>query len=150
MIGKKCTYDSGGRLSAPVKKLSEKYELVDVCPELSGGLGCPRDRNEIVGGTGEDVLNGVARVVAASGKDNTEKFIEGAQVTLREALQKGIHVAVLKSKSPSCGKHAIHAGAFDGTMRDGSGVTAALLQRNQIKVFAENEITKVIEVLKDI
>jgi uncharacterized protein YbbK (DUF523 family) len=46
----------------------------------------------------------------------------------------------MKSHSPSCGKHKIHSGNFDGDLREGAGVTTALLRRNGIKVFTEKEV----------
>ena len=39
-----------------------------VCPELLGGFTTPREPAEIIGGTGEDVLNGTARIVTDQAK----------------------------------------------------------------------------------
>jgi uncharacterized protein YbbK (DUF523 family) len=105
-------------------------------------LDCPREINEIVGGTGKDVLQGNARVISLSGKDNTERFIKGAETALGIARDNGVRIAVLKTKSPSCGKYRIHAGTFDGRMKNGAGVTTALFELNNIKVFTEYEIYK--------
>jgi len=38
----------------------QEKRLVVVCPEVEGGLWVPRSPAEIVGGSGEDVLNGKA------------------------------------------------------------------------------------------
>ena len=49
-------------------KWSRKGLLVNVCPEVSGGLNIPRLPAEIVNGTGWDVLNGKARVMNSKGR----------------------------------------------------------------------------------
>jgi len=136
-----------------VKELCGSYRSFDVCPELAGGLTCPRERNEITGGTGRDVVEGRARpvknfkeiyngarVLSSSGADNTEKFLRGSRKAVEVALANKVEVAILKSRSPSCGKYKIHAGTFDGTMRLGEGVTAALLMKHGVKVFTEHEV----------
>jgi uncharacterized protein YbbK (DUF523 family) len=49
----------------------------------------------------------------------------------------GAKAAVLKERSPSCGSAAIYDGTFQGAVRPGQGVTAALLRRHGIAVFSE-------------
>ncbi len=139
LIGKKCAYDGKARTSGSVKELSERFGRVAVCPEMEGGLGCPREIHEIVDGTGEDVFEGRARVISRSGKDRTAEFTQGAKAALKASKKNSISVAIMKSHSPSCGKHKIHSGNFDGELRDGPGVTTALLMRNGVKVFTEKE-----------
>ncbi|WP_310795032.1 DUF523 domain-containing protein [Vibrio harveyi] len=51
-----------------------------------------------------------------------------------------IKYAVLAEGSPSCGSSKIYDGTFDGIKIDGSGVAAALLERNNIKVFSQHTI----------
>ena len=46
-------------------------------------------------------------------------------------------MAVLKSRSPSCGCGKIYDGTFSGTLKDGNGVTAQLLLDNGVKVVTE-------------
>ncbi|MGB2629678.1 MAG: DUF523 domain-containing protein [Candidatus Omnitrophota bacterium] len=148
LIGKNCSYDGGARTDIKVFGLCERFDCVDTCPELEGGLGCPREIHEISGGNGDDVLEGRARVMSFSGADRTGNFIEGAESALKKALENQISVAIMKSKSPSCGKYKIYSGKFDKTLRDGCGVTTALLCRNGIKVFTEKEIKAVREELR--
>ena len=47
--------------------------------------------------------------------------------------------AILKSKSPACGKGKIYDGTFSGTLIDGNGITTDLLIKNGIKVYTEEE-----------
>ena len=43
--------------------------------------------------------------------------------------------ALLKSRSPSCGKGTIYDGTFLGRLTEGDGVTAELLMKNGVRVF---------------
>ena len=143
LLGAKCAYDGKSRFVGQVKEICEKFGCVEVCPEMDGGLGCPRERHEITGGTGDDVLDGRARVMSSSGKDSTLAFVRGAECALKEAKRSGAKIAIMKSHSPSCGKSEVFAGDFDGEMREGCGVTTALLKRNEIEVFTEKEIDRI-------
>ena len=142
-MGKRCAYDCRGRKLPDVEALSKKHFLIDVCPEVEGGLSCPRDKHEIIGGSGKDVLSGNAKVVSERGYDSTKNFVRGALAALELAKNNNIRVALLKSKSPSCGKYKVYNGCFGGMLREGSGVTARLLDQNHIRVYTENEIDKI-------
>lgn len=111
-----------------------------VCPEEDGGLGTPRPPAEIVGGDGHDVLDGKARVVTKQGGDVTAEYVRGAELALAAARQAGATTAVLKSRSPSCGKGCVYDGSFTATLAEGDGVTAALLRRNGIEVLTDEEV----------
>ncbi len=139
LVGEKCAYDGKSRTSKKLTVAFAGHELIRVCPEVIGGLDTPRERHEIAGGTGEDVLFRKARVISASGKDRTESFIRGAQKALETTRQNGIKIAILKSKSPSCGVHTVFSGKFDGSLKNGPGVTAALLRRHGIRIYTEND-----------
>ena len=116
-------------------------QLLPFCPEVSGGLPTPRPPAEIKGGTGDDVLQGKTKVVNKEGQDVTAAFIEGAQKCAQLCKEKGITVAILKQRSPSCGSKAIYDGTFSGTTISGQGVTAALLTSMGIKVYGEDDLT---------
>jgi uncharacterized protein YbbK (DUF523 family) len=81
-------------------------------------------------------------VVSSKSEDRTENFLRGAETTLKKAQNNGVSVAIMKSKSPSCGKCKVYTGEFNGTLRDGPGLATALLMRNGIKVFTEKETDK--------
>ena len=111
-----------------------------VCPEEDGGLGTPRPAAEIQGGDGSDVLEGRARVVTKAGVDVTEEYVVGARIALDRARSAGATTAILKARSPSCGKGCIYDGTFTRTAQDGDGVTAALLAQHGIQVTTEEDI----------
>lgn len=111
-----------------------------VCPEEDGGLGTPRPAAEIVGGDGHDVLAGRARVVTRAGRDVTDAYVRGAELALEAARRAGAKTAILKARSPSCGRGCIYDGSFSRTVATGDGITAALLMQAGIEVVTEEEI----------
>lgn len=137
LAGCRCRYDGDDNLVDRFKEMVEQGQAVFVCPEQLGGLSTPRPPAEIVGGTGEDVLNGTARVVTKQGEDVTEQFVRGAEEALRMAQLVGAREAILKERSPSCGSTLIYDGTYSGAKRPGHGVTAALLERHGIHVYSE-------------
>lgn len=112
--------------------MDAKYELVPACPEVLGGMPVPRTPAEIRGG----------RVISIDGEDRTALFRLGAEMALELARKTGAAKALLKSKSPSCGRGLVHDGSFSGKMSTGNGVTAALLEANGIMVRTELEIAE--------
>jgi len=83
--------------------------------------------------------------VSKSGRDKTESFIRGSREVLELARVIGARYAILKERSPSCGSHWIYDGTFSGTVRKGRGVTAALLEREGIRVYSENDIDDILK-----
>ncbi|MBT7122039.1 MAG: DUF523 domain-containing protein, partial [Clostridia bacterium] len=112
----------------------EQGKVIPVCPELLAGYTTPRNPCEITLGQGSDVLSGKATVVDIDGIDQTAEFIKGAELTLELAQSHNAKRAYLKSQSPSCGCGEIYDGSFSGDLRQGDGVTTALLKQNGIKV----------------
>lgn len=132
-----CRYDQKHNRVEEIEELVKKGEAIPVCPEQMGGLSTPRNPAEIVGGDGEDVLDGKARVIDNQGNDVTEAFLRGAYEALQMAQTIGAKEAILKERSPSCGSCMIYDGQFKGIKKPGQGVTAALLRRHGIQVFSE-------------
>uniref|UniRef100_UPI0035B50791 DUF523 domain-containing protein n=2 Tax=Symbiobacterium terraclitae TaxID=557451 RepID=UPI0035B50791 len=137
LVGCRCRYDQGTKEQAEIVDLIRRGQAVPVCPEQLGGLPTPRLPAEIVGGDGDDVLDGRARVVNRAGEDVTAQFLAGAREALRLAQAVGATEAILKERSPSCGTEAIYDGTFSGSTTPGAGVTAALLRRHGIAVRSD-------------
>ncbi|MCP2261381.1 Uncharacterized conserved protein YbbK, DUF523 family [Streptoalloteichus tenebrarius] len=134
LAGVPCRYDGRAKTVEELRDAVGRGEAVAVCPEMAGGLRTPRRPAEIVGGTGDDVLAGRARVLDDAGEDLTEEFVAGAHHALEVARRHGVDRAVLHDRSPSCGSQAIYDGAFHGRTVPGAGVTAALLLAHGIEV----------------
>lgn len=139
LAGCACRYDGSGRHDDRVAGLVAEGRAVLVCPEEDGGLGTPRPPAEIVGGDGHDVLAGTARVLTRAGEDVTEAYLTGAHRALEAARTSGATTAVLKARSPSCGKDQIYDGTFTRTLSPGAGVTVALLEANGVRVITDEE-----------
>ncbi|CAM4327511.1 DUF523 domain-containing protein [Paenibacillus endophyticus] len=140
LAGFEVRYNGTHSLNETVRELLEQKKAVSVCPELLGGFITPREPAEIIGGDGDDVLDGAAKVVEISGRDVTELYVNGAHLTLMKAQEVGAAVVVLKEYSPSCGSAMIYNGEFKGVKAVGNGVTTALLRKNGIKVISEEEL----------
>ena len=144
LMGERVRYD-GKKLhynSSILKKWKDEGCVVPFCPEVAGNLPVPRPPAEIIKGTGADVIEENTGVFNINGQDVTESFIRGAEKALAVARKMQITIALLKDGSPSCGKTSIYDGSFSKVRRPGNGVTTALLKKNGISVFSENEIQK--------
>ncbi len=130
LLGENCRYAGDNCKSEKVLSLAAEHELIGVCPEQLGGLSTPRDPSERVGD----------KVLSSKGKDVTAEYYRGAELALAIAKDKGASVAILKAKSPSCGKGLIYDGTFSGNKIPGNGVTAELFAANGIEVLTEDEI----------
>lgn len=137
LAGLATRYDGKDNYRVEFAELLRNGQAVLVCPEQLGGLPTPRPPAEIVGGNGEDVLDGRAKVMTAAGEDVTEAFVRGAEQTLLTARTVGAKAAILKESSPSCGGQRIYNGTFSRMKQPGFGVTAALLRRHGIAVYSE-------------
>ena len=135
LVGEKCNYKGEGNYNPKIEELREYYDLVLFCPEMEGGMKCPRNPSEIKGN----------QVVQKDGTDVTRQFELGANKALALCKYLGITKAVLKENSPSCGTHRIHNGYFMDRLIAGMGITARLLKSKGIEVYSENEIDQLIE-----
>jgi flavin reductase (DIM6/NTAB) family NADH-FMN oxidoreductase RutF/uncharacterized protein YbbK (DUF523 family) len=134
LAGVNCAYNAESRIDRYIRRLVEKGDALPACPEVLGGAPVPRQRCEICGGDGGDVLDGIARALTPSGMDVSRLLIKGARETLELAKKHRIKQAILKSNSPSCGYGLIYDGTFGSILIPGNGVTAELLRRNKIKI----------------
>lgn len=144
LLGEAVRYDGGHQFcdDPRLRDWQERGWLVPVCPEVLGGLPTPRSPAEIQNGDGSAVLLGIAHVRTQSGLDVTTQFISGATKALECAQAQNVVLAVLASRSPSCGSSVIYSGNFDGVKRPGMGVTTALLRAHGIRVCNQYQLTE--------
>ena len=138
LAGERCRYDGAANTVDLIKILVENGSAIPVCPEVLGGLPVPRVRCEL-----QWKDNGTPEITGENGNDYTEQFIRGALISLDKAAGNGITVAILKSRSPSCGYGFIYDGTFSGKLVSGNGITAELFIRHGIKVYTEQEFVKI-------
>lgn len=142
LVGINCKYDGKNNLSDLDPEILGEYKqgkLIPVCPEQLGGLSTPRIPAQIQNASGEDVLDGKAKILTEKGINLTEQFIKGAKEVLKIAKALNIKEAIFKQRSPSCGCGQIYDGTFTKTVKEGNGITTALLKRNNISVTTEED-----------
>lgn len=130
LLGKNCKYNGGNNLNQGVLEFIEGHEVIGVCPEQLGGLSTPRLPAEIVDGV----------VTNKEGVSVDAEFRKGAQSALAAALENKVDLAILQSRSPSCGVKEIYDGSFSGKKIEGQGVFAKLLTAQGIKVIDAEDV----------
>lgn len=130
LLGLPCRYDGKKKPCGAILKSKDTETLIPFCPECMGGLPTPRPPAEVQG----------ERVINALGADVSAPYRKGAEQALFLCQTLGISKAILKSRSPSCGKGEIYDGSFSKTLKSGNGITADLLLQNGIEVLTEEEL----------
>lgn len=127
LLGKKCRYDGTSAMNSNVLKFLEGKNIITVCPEILCGLSTPRDSVEICNN----------KIIDCNGKDVDELYIKGVALAVEQIYDLDIDMAILKSKSPTCGVNYVYDGAFSGKLVPGNGIFTAELLKKGIKVFDE-------------
>lgn len=130
LLGAKTRHDGQSKFSQRVTAQLKDHALVPVCPEQLGGLPTPRPPCEIIGD----------KVFTQQGEDRTQAYLQGAQEALRLYHLLGCEAAILKARSPSCGKGQVYDGTFTGTLTAGNGLLAGLMLQEGIPVYTEDEV----------
>lgn len=144
LTGITCGYDgtANGEYPGALKFLSyNTVKIITFCPE-EFSFGTPREMCDIHGGTGEDVLNGKARVLTETGEDWTEGMIRASEKMLTIAIDESIEIAILMDISAACGSQVIYDGNRFGTNKKyqiGMGVCAAQLVKNGFQVISQRD-----------
>ena len=126
LLGKNCKYNGGNNLNEKVVSFLQGHEIVPVCPEEI--LGVPRVPMEIVDGVlinkeGTVVDEPIRKAVAKIVEENTD-----------------VDLAILKSRSPTCGVHQVYDGTFSGRLIDGMGTLAQALKERGIRVLDAEDV----------
>ena len=150
LLGSHVRYNGSYRLdNHPVlTRWQAEGRIVQICPEVAAGFATPRPPAEIRGsGDGRAVLHGQGQVVEQTGNDVTGLYLEAGQLALDLARETGCRYAVLTDGSPSCGSSFVYDGSFSGKRVAGRGTTTALLEANGIRVFSEDNIGELDDLL---
>lgn len=130
LLGINCKYDGSNNRNEKLINYLKNKEVISVCPEQLGGLSTPRVPAE----------RRKEKVITKDDKDVTENYKKGAEEALNLAKKFQVKKAILKSKSPSCGKDKIYDGTFSRNLIDRHGVCAELLIKNGIEVISSDEL----------
>lgn len=131
LLGEPCRYDGKSCPNQMVIDYVKDKEVYAVCPEQLGGLQTPRASCEIIDG----------KVMNTQGIDCTKQYIDGAMKVLELAKKENISLAILKSKSPSCGYGEVYDGSFCRKLIKGNGICAEMLVNNAVNVINSDKIT---------
>ena len=130
LLGYACRYDGKTKGNNSVERLARRLEITPVCPEVTGGLSTPRPPAERLG----------TKIVRIDGIDVSRPYIYGSQKTLECARATDSHLAILKAKSPACGRDYIYDGTFSNTLTMRHGTAAELLIEGGLTVVNENVV----------
>ena len=119
LMGRECKYNGGTNFSEALAEYLKDKQVVEVCPEVLAGFPVPRPRIERVNG----------RVFDEFGKDVHDACLSGVQKAVALARSEKIDLAILQSRSPSCGVNEIYDGTFSGVRISGHGLFAEELIR---------------------
>ena len=125
LMGRNCKYNGGNNFSEKLAEYLNDKEVVEVCPEVMAGFPIPRPRIERVHG----------RVFNEFGEDVHDACFVGVQKAVDLAKAEQIDVAILQSRSPSCGVNEIYDGTFSGVRIPGHGLFAEELLRAGFRVL---------------
>ena len=130
LLGDNVKYNGGNNRHEKVLEYIKGHEVVPVCPEMLGGLPVPRAPGEI--------QDGIVRNEDGTSVDY--EYRTGAAKALEIAESERIDMAILQSRSPSCGVNQIYDGSFTGRKIKGMGVFARLLAEKGYKVVDAEDI----------
>ena len=130
LLGENCKYSGGNNRHEKVLEYVKGHEVIPICPEVMGGLPTPRPPSEIVGG----------EVINKEGVSVDREYRLGAQTVLDMARREKIDLAILQSRSPSCGVKEIYDGTFSGRRIPGQGICAGMLVKNGFCVMDAEDI----------
>lgn len=129
LLGRNCKYSGGNNLDENVVAFVRGHEVIPVCPEEAAGLGIPRVPMEIVNGV---LINKEGVVVDEPVRRAVARIVEE---------HPDVDLAILKSRSPTCGVKQVYDGTFSGRLIDGSGTLAQALKEAGIKTLDAEDLT---------
>ena len=130
LLGHNCKYSGGNNLSRKVLDYIEGHEVIPVCPEVTGGMPTPRVPVELKNG----------KAINRDGEDVTEFFLRGVEKTMKKLDGETIDLAILQSRSPSCGCKQVYDGSFTKTLIEGKGMFAQALAAAGIPMMDGDDV----------
>ena len=125
LLGRNVKYNGENNFSSKLVEKLKNHEIIEICPEVMGGLPIPRDPAELVDG----------EVITNKGKSVDYEFRKGAKKALEIIKNEEIELVILQSRSPSCGKGKIYDGSFSSKLIEGDGVFVKLLEENGLRAI---------------
>lgn len=137
-MGENCKYNGGNNKNEKAIEFLKDKEIISVCPEVLAGMGVPRPSVEIVNGKIKD----------KNGTDLDNIYKKGVQKVLDQIKDQDIDLAILQSRSPTCGVKQVYDGSFTKTLIDGQGILAKALIDKGYKVIDIQDLSSYIQNMK--
>lgn len=84
-----------------------------------------------------EIVNDV--VMSENGENLDAKYRKGVEIAMEKIKGEKIDLAILQSRSPSCGVNTIYDGSFSGILIKGRGLFTKDLLKKGIKVVASGD-----------
>ncbi|WP_086933345.1 YbgA family protein [Agarilytica rhodophyticola] len=126
LLGERVRFDSGHKNNAYITKILSKYfEFHSFCPEVSIGLGIPREPIRLV----SDEIDGSIKCVGTRNPslDVTEPLIRCAENQLNWV--ENLSGYIFKKDSPSCGMERVKIYNNGNPSRSGTGIYASVIMK---------------------
>jgi hypothetical protein len=101
-------------------------------------------------GSASSILAGEHIIMMKDGVDVTENFKRGVDIAMEKAKLQGAELALLKSKSPSCGLGIVYDGSFTGKLVDGDGLLGHACRLGGIQCISSDSIREPIVDVEDL
>ena len=137
LLGHNVRFDGSNKRNDRIINMLKNHEIIPICPEQYSGFSIPHDPLEIKDG----------KVYTINGIDVSDILINGSNDLLNRITN--CDFVILKSKSPTCGYMKIYDGSFTDTLIDGNGIFAQMCVNKKIKIFTENDLDLLEEILFD-
>ncbi len=130
LLGENCKYNGGNNRNERVLRYVAGHEIIPVCPEMLGGLPSPRKPVEWRDG----------HAVTRDGDDWTAEFRLGVARAMALIGDRPIDLAILQSRSPTCGVKQVYDGTFTGRKIPGQGALAKALAERGIPLIDAEDV----------
>ncbi len=129
ILGVNCKYNGKNNENQKIMQFLKDKEVIEICPEILAGMNTPRPCVEIV--------NGI--VMDENGNNVDAEYHKAVKAALAVIENEDIDLAILQSRSPTCGVNQIYDGSFSGKLVSGMGLFAKeLKQRGYAVIDAED------------
>ena len=121
VLGCNCKYNGRNNRNEAVIEYLKGKEVLSICPEMLANMPIPRPCAEIV----DEV------VMDDKGNNVDSDYRKAVALALEKIEGEKIDLAILQSRSPTCGVNNIYDGTFTGKLISGQGLFAKALIRNR-------------------
>ena len=130
LLGENCKYNVGNNENPAVLQFLQGKDVIPICPEMLAGMGCPRTPIEIVDG-----------VLMDRDDNNVDAAIRKAvDMALEQIAEEELALAILQSRSPTCGVKEVYGGSFSGRKIPGFGIFAKRLCASGYRVMDVEDV----------